>query len=181
MKVAGMTLSVSAVLALAALIVGVVGAVVVGYRARRRQARMRVLARDHESWDYLERTVNSWEWEPSAAQAYLRYFGRMSRLGAFGRGVTHWRVYRVNRRAIARRDARTVQSGWFHTVMHFIPRQIRSPWFDHLLEDRERMAMEGRSHRFIAWATAVQCMSLVAHLLWERAWDLLTPFKPRSH
>jgi hypothetical protein len=25
------------------------------------------------------------------------------------------------------------------------------------------------------------CLSLLAHLLWDRVWDLLTPFKPRSH
>ncbi len=65
--------------------------------------------------------------------------------------------------------------------MYFIPRELRSPWLDHLLDDRERMATEGHGHCFIACATVVQCLSLLAHLLWERVWELLTPFKPRSH
>jgi hypothetical protein len=35
--------------------------------------------------------------------------------------------------------AGSVQSTLFHSVMFFLPREIRSPWYDHLLEDRERM------------------------------------------
>jgi hypothetical protein len=73
-----------------------------------------------------------------------------------------------------------VQSGLFHTVMFFIPRQIRSPWLDHLLSDRERMIGEGRSRRFVATATAVQYLSLLLHFVFGRVWDLLTPFKSRS-
>jgi PadR family transcriptional regulator len=60
------------------------------------------------------------------------------------------------------------------------PRQIRSPWLDDLLSDRERMIGEGRSRRFVATATAVQCLSLLLHFVFGRVWDLLTPFKSRS-
>jgi hypothetical protein len=180
MIVAGVTLNSSALVTLAVAVVVLIAAMVLLLRARRRRAEQLARLKDYQYRAYLQRSVLGSGWEASAATSYLEWVGEMSRHRAFGLGLTHWKIYRVNRLAAARRDARSVESGWFHAAMHFIPRHIRAPWFDHLLEDREHMAAEGRSRRFIAAATAVQCLSLVVHLVWGRIWDALTPFKPRS-
>jgi hypothetical protein len=181
MTLAGLTLSASdALLGLMILLAGFGLLVVVLGRRRRKQARFRALQNDRAYWDSFQHSILEAGWNPLAEQTYLEYVGKRIRNRTFGRGVIQWNVYRVNPVEVARHDARTVRSGWFHTLTHFIPRQIRSPWFDHLLEDRERMAAEGRSRRFIASATAVQCASLFLHLMWDRLWELLTPFKPRS-
>lgn len=182
MSVTAVHLSSSTLLVLVVVVVCLVSMLVALRRARRRRAQLRALAKDHQYSDYLMRSVEKSEgWGREAVGIYLEYVGNMTRRGTFRFGLAHWKVYRLTRATAARQDARSVRSGWFHTVMHFIPRQIRSPWFDHLLEDRERMAAEGRSRRFIAMATAAQCLSLVLHLLWERLWDFLTPFKARPH
>lgn len=147
------------------------------FRARKWQRRVK-LSEEHEFWNRAVRIVDKYHFDHTSTEDFLGYAGRMTRRKAFGSGVTHWWIYWRNRRV--HQAARTIESGLFHTIMHFIPRQLRSPWFDHLLEDRERMAQEGRSRRFIAIATAIQCLSLVVHVFWERIWELLTPFKARS-
>jgi hypothetical protein len=182
MSMPAVHLSASTLLVLVTILIAFLSMVVAVRRTRRRRARLRAFANDHQYSDYLMRSFEKSEgWGRETVQIYMEYVGKMTRRRAYGFGLAHWKVYRLNRATAARQDVRSVRSGWFHTIMHFIPRQIRSPWFDHLLEDRERMAAEGRSRRFIAAATAVQCLSLVLHLLWERLWDLLTPFKTRPH
>jgi hypothetical protein len=42
------------------------------------------------------------------------------------------------------------------TIAFFIPRSVRDPFWEHLLEDRDRMVSEGRSPVFIFWAIASQ-------------------------
>ncbi len=185
MSAVGVTLSASAVVGLVAALLSLVGAVVALRKARQRQAELRTLTQDHQFWLFVERSVRDAGWGPQATetylQTYLQYVSNMARNRVAARGLTHMRLYRPHRLMEARHAASIVHSSWFHAAMFFIPRKIRAPWFDHLLEDRERMAAEGRGRGFIAWATGIQCLGLLLHLLWERLWDLLTPFKPRSH
>ena len=50
---------------------------------------------------------------------------------------------------------------WFQTMMLFVPREIRSPALDHVLEDRQAMATNGRSRWLIECITVSQCLWLV--------------------
>jgi hypothetical protein len=164
-------------------LLSIVSAFAIGiYLVRRRAARrrrMRALGTEHRYWALMQRSLEQGWGDHWHVEQHIQYVGEMIRRRGMGAGVEHSNIYHLSRSAKVRRDAHHVRSGFFHLLMHFIPRQIRSPWFEHLLEDRERMALEGRSRRFIAAATAVQCLSLLVHVLWERLWDLLTPFKPR--
>jgi hypothetical protein len=176
----GLTLSAQVGWGTAGLVALLVLAMVVRRWARRR-TELRALVLAHQYWHYLERSVRHAGWNSIAAEMYLQYVGNRFRRVAFGRRFTEMNVYRIYRRIAAPEAACTVRSTWFHAIMFFIPRHIRAPWFDHLLEDRDRMAAQGHSRAFITWATAIQCICLLIHLVWEQVWDMLTPFKPRSH
>lgn len=78
------------------------------------------------------------------------------------------------------REQHNVRSGCFYAFMFFIPREIRAPWFDHILDDRQRAFAEGRSRLFVAGFTFTQCVILAARCLWEFGWDVLNPFKNRT-
>jgi len=65
-------------------------------------------------------------------------------------------------------------------MMLFVPREIRSPALDHVLEDRRAMVERGRSRWLIECVTVSQCLGLVLLVAWGVVWDVLNPFKSRS-
>jgi hypothetical protein len=69
---------------------------------------------------------------------------------------------------------------WFQTIMLFVPREIRSPALDHVLEDRQSMGANGRPRWLIECVTISQCLGLVAFVAWGFFWDVVNPFKSRS-
>jgi hypothetical protein len=174
------TLNTSTLLALAVSFSGFVLLVTLILRARQRRARLGILMRG--SWPREPLPRSSKRLHPDVAKDYLEIYTRSARIQGFGRRGDGWYAYQLPgaRLEDARRRARSIRSGWFHSLIYFIPRELRSPWLDHLLDDRERMAIEGRGRSFIVCATVVQCFGLLTHVLWDRLWDLLTPFKPRS-
>jgi hypothetical protein len=72
-----------------------------------------------------------------------------------------------------------VPRNWFYTMSFFLPREIRSPALDYVLEDRKRLSAEGHSRWRIELITASQCLGLVAYTSWRFLWDVLNPFKSR--
>lgn len=60
---------------------------------------------------------------------------------------------------------------WFTRLTWFIPKEIREPWRGDILEDRDKMAGEGRSRLYIEWASGTQLLCLLFSRLWARiAW-----------
>jgi hypothetical protein len=46
--------------------------------------------------------------------------------------------------------------GWLDTVGFFIPRGVREPFWEHMLEDRDAMIKQGRSRTFVRCAIVSQ-------------------------
>ena len=162
-------------------------------RVRKRRALRDLQRQRHASkfWGHLTHDIAR-RLDAVEADEYMRFMATYSR---------HWRFFvrlqfsqrknrsdlglyvfrRVPSQSLERDRPRpqTVQGSLFYLVMFFIPREIRSPWFDHLLEDRQRAAAEGRGRLFIASFTIFQCVALVARCCWNFAWDILNPFKGR--
>jgi hypothetical protein len=141
---------------------------------RRRRLEREVLrrrAQGHQFWLYLETFIEEISHRDRRERAYIDFVGRRLRLKRYGvPPLAHINWGRARHRA-------TVDSSWFYLAMFFIPREIRSPWFDHILEDRQRAAAEGRGCAFIAAMTFAQCLSLLIHHIGSIVFDIVTPFK----
>jgi hypothetical protein len=142
----------------------------VNTRLHRREVRREVrrLTAQRQFWVYLETFAEQSRYPHMRERFFLDYVGRRLRLQRFGV---------LPPRPAGRTSRETVESSWFYLTMFFIPREIRSPWFDHILDDRHRAAAEGHGKLFIAAMTFSQCVSLLVHHFGEIILDVLTPFK----
>lgn len=69
---------------------------------------------------------------------------------------------------------------WFQKMMLFVPREVRSPALDHILEDRKDAAAKGCPRWIIEASTVSKCLGLILFVAWGFLWDVLNPFKSRS-
>ena len=60
-------------------------------------------------------------------------------------------------------SAQPSKRDWLESFASFVPKSIREPWLGDLREDRVRMRRDGRSPRFVFWATAIQLGLLLFH------------------
>jgi len=81
---------------------------------------------------------------------------------------------------LSRRSEPWRETCWFQTMMLFVPREIRSPALDHILEERREAAAKGYSRWIIEASTVSKCVGLVLLVAWGFVWDVLNPFKSRS-
>ena len=68
---------------------------------------------------------------------------------------------------------------WFYTLTFFVPRAVRAPALDHIIEDQERLWREGYPAWLIDLMTVSQCVWLVLRAFVGFAWDVFNPFKSR--
>jgi hypothetical protein len=73
-----------------------------------------------------------------------------------------------------------ITEDWFYTLMFFIPKSIREPWFGDIREDRAVMTLEGKSRMRIELATVVQLMVLILSWLKETLLEVFAPGKKQS-
>lgn len=69
---------------------------------------------------------------------------------------------------------------WFALAMFFIPREIRSPALDHILDDREALRTQGHGPVVVETATLVQVVILLLRFILDQLRDLAADVIARS-
>jgi hypothetical protein len=87
---------------------------------------------------------------------------------------------RISGRTRHKRSSPWRETCWFQKMMLFVPREVRSPALDHILEDRREASSRGCPRFLIETSTVIKCVWLVALVVWGFLWDVLNPFKSRS-